>query len=31
MQIKKGPQKGQIQEVIVRKIPLEEITKISLR
>lgn len=31
LQIKKGPQKGQIVEVVKRKIQLSQITKISLR
>ncbi len=29
--MKKGPQKGQIVEVIKRKIPLDSITHVSLR
>ena len=29
--IKKGPNKGQIEEVVKRKIPIETITHISLR
>ncbi len=29
--VKKGPEKGQIKEVVKRKIPIEQITHVSLR
>ncbi len=29
--VKKGPEKGQVKEVIKRKIPIEQITHVSLR